>query len=173
MNVEETLGALTDLVRQGKVRYIGSSSYSGSQIVEAQVAAGSGYYSETKAAPEGLSGSLHKELQPLGINVTVIEPGAFRTDFAGRSVTQSATAIADYAETAGKRRKEHDTVHGTQQGDPAKAAEAILKIVESPNPPALMVLGKDAFDAFAAVAQAEQAELDQWRDLSLSTGIGD
>ena len=58
--------------------------------------AGSGYYSATKAALEGLSGSLHKELQPLGINVTVIEPGAFRTDFAGRSLTQSATAIADY-----------------------------------------------------------------------------
>lgn len=133
--------------------------------------AGSGYYSATKAALEGLSGSLHKELQPLGINVTVIEPGAFRTDFAGRSLTQSATAIEDYAETAGKRRKEHDTVHGTQPGDPAKAAEAILRIAESPNPPSLVVLGKDAFDAFGAVAQAERTELDLWRDLRLSTGI--
>ena len=133
--------------------------------------AGSGYYSATKAALEGLSGSLHKELQPLGINVTVIEPGAFRTDFAGRSLTQSATAIEDYAATAGKRRKENDTVHGTQPGDPAKAAEAMLAIVESANPPALLVLGKDAFDAFAAVAQAQRTELDQWRDLSLSTGI--
>jgi NAD(P)-dependent dehydrogenase (short-subunit alcohol dehydrogenase family) len=133
--------------------------------------AGSGYYSATKAALEGLSGSLHKELQPLGIRVTVIEPGAFRTDFAGRSLTQSATAIGDYAETAGKRRKENDTVHGTQPGDPVKAAEAILTIAESPNPPSLMVLGKDAFDAFAAVAQVERTELDQWRDLSLSTGI--
>ncbi|QCB98434.1 SDR family NAD(P)-dependent oxidoreductase [Arthrobacter sp. PAMC25564] len=133
--------------------------------------AGSGYYSATKAALEGLSGCLHKELQPLGISVTVIEPGAFRTDFAGRSLTQSATAIGDYAETAGKRRKENDTVHGTQPGDPAKAAEAILAIAESADPPSLLVLGKDAFDAFAAVAQAERTELDQWRDLSLSTGI--
>ena len=133
--------------------------------------AGSGYYSATKAALEGLSGSLNKELQPLGINVTVIEPGAFRTDFAGRSLTQSATPIEDYAQTAGKRRKEHDTAHGTQPGDPAKAAEAILKIVESPNPPSLLVLGQDAFDAFADVARAERAELDQWRDLSVSTGI--
>jgi NAD(P)-dependent dehydrogenase (short-subunit alcohol dehydrogenase family) len=133
--------------------------------------AGSGYYSATKAALEGLSGSLHKELQPLGINVTVIEPGAFRTDFAGRSLTQTATAIEDYAQTAGKRRKENDTVHGTQPGDPAKAAEAILAIVESANPPALVVLGKDAFDAFGAVAEAQRTELDQWRDLSLSTGI--
>ncbi len=135
--------------------------------------AGSGYYSATKAALEGISGSLRKELQPLGINVTVIEPGAFRTDFAGRSLTQSATAIEDYAETAGKRRKENDTVHGTQPGDPAKAAEAILAIVNSPNPPSLAVLGKDAFDAFAAVAEAQRTELDQWRDLSLSTGIED
>jgi hypothetical protein len=100
----------------------------------------------------------------------VIEPGGFRTDFAGRSLTQSATAIEDYAETAGKRRKEHDTVHGTQQGDPAKAAAAILAVAESPNPPSLLVLGQDAFDAFAAVARAERADLDQWRDLSLSTG---
>lgn len=133
--------------------------------------AGSGYYSATKAALEGLSGSLHKELQPLGIHVTVIEPGAFRTDFAGRSLTQSTTAIEDYAETAGKRRKENDTVHGTQPGDPAKAAEAIVAIAESGNPPSLLVLGQDAVDAFAAVAEAERAELDQWRDLSLSTGI--
>ncbi|MDQ1058762.1 NAD(P)-dependent dehydrogenase (short-subunit alcohol dehydrogenase family) [Arthrobacter globiformis] len=133
--------------------------------------AGSGYYSATKAALEGLSGSLHKELQPLGISVTAIEPGAFRTDFAGRSLTQSATAIPDYAETAGKRRKENDTVHGTQPGDPGKAAEAIIAVVESANPPSLLVLGQDAFGAFAAVADAQRAELDQWRELSLSTGI--
>ena len=82
---------------------------------------GSGYYSAAKSAVEGLSGSLHGELAPLGISVTVVEPGAFRTDFAGRSLTQSSTTIADYADTAGKRRKELDTVHGTQDGDPAKA----------------------------------------------------
>lgn len=133
--------------------------------------AGSGYYSATKAALEGISGSLHKELKPLGINVTVIEPGAFRTDFAGRSLTQSATAIPDYAETAGKRRKENDTVHGTQPGDPAKAAQAILAVVDSPNPPAMLVFGKDAYGAFTAVAEAQRAELEQWRELSLSTGI--
>lgn len=133
--------------------------------------AGSGYYSASKAALEGLSGSLHKELQPLGIRVTAIEPGAFRTDFAGRSLTQSATPIADYAETAGKRRKEHDTVHGTQPGDPAKAAEAIIAVAESPNPPSLLVLGEDAYGAFGAVADAQRAELDQWREVSLGTGI--
>ena len=135
--------------------------------------AGSGFYAATKAALEGISGSLRRELEPLGINVTVIEPGAFRTDFAGRSLTQSAAPIEDYAETAGKRRKENDTMDGNQPGDPAKAAEAILAIVESPNPPSLVVLGEDAFGAFTAVAEAQRAELDQWRDLSVSTAIND
>src|SRR5918912_3028218 len=83
---------------------------------------GSGYYAASKAALEAMSSSLRKELDPLGITVMVVEPGGFRTDFAGRSLTQSAEAIADYAETAGKRRKEHDTAHGTQPGDPARAA---------------------------------------------------
>ena len=82
---------------------------------------GSGYYAAAKAALEGLSGALRGELAPLGISVTVVEPGAFRTDFAGRSLVQSATVIDDYASTAGQRRKENDTMHGNQAGDPAKA----------------------------------------------------
>jgi NAD(P)-dependent dehydrogenase (short-subunit alcohol dehydrogenase family) len=133
---------------------------------------GSGYYSATKAALEGLSGSLRKELQPLGIAVTVVEPGAFRTDFAGRSLTQSAEAIADYAETAGKRRKEKDTVHGTQPGDPAKAARAIITAVEAPDSPFLLVLGQDAFGAFLAADEALHADLHKWEKLTLSTGYG-
>ena len=133
--------------------------------------AGSGYYAATKAALEGMSGSLRNELKPLGINVTAIEPGGFRTDFAGRSLTQSATAIGDYADTAGKRRKEVDTAHGNQPGDPDKAAKAILAVVDSPNPPGLLVLGTDAFGAFGKVADAQRAELDQWQELSTSTDI--
>jgi len=134
---------------------------------------GSGYYAATKAALEGMSGSLRQELKPLGINVTAIEPGGFRTDFAGRSLTQSASAIDDYADTAGKRRKEHDTAHGTQPGDPDKAARAIIAVVESPNPPGLLVLGTDAFGAFGKVAEAQRAELDQWQELSTGTDITD
>lgn len=81
---------------------------------------GSGYYSAVKAAVEALTLSLRKEVAPLGITAMVVEPGAFRTDFAGRSLTQAATPLADYADTAGRRRKEHDTVHGTQPGDPPR-----------------------------------------------------
>ncbi|MFJ6537945.1 oxidoreductase [Paenarthrobacter sp. NPDC091711] len=131
---------------------------------------GSGYYSASKAALEGLSGSLQKEVKPLGISVTVVEPGGFRTDFAGRSLTQSAEAIADYADTAGKRRKEHDTVHGTQQGDPDKAAAAIITAVEAPETPGFLLLGEDASKAYDAVAEAQRAEVDHWRELSVSTG---
>ena len=87
---------------------------------------GSGYYAAAKAAIEGMSGALRGELAPLGISVTAVEPGAFRTDFAGRSLAQSATVIDDYADTAGKRRKENDTMDGTQAGDPAKAGAAII-----------------------------------------------
>ena len=73
---------------------------------------GSGYYAAAKAAMEGISGALRGELAPLGISVTIVEPGAFRTDFAGRSLVESATVIDDYAETAGKRRKKNDTMDG-------------------------------------------------------------
>ena len=134
---------------------------------------GSGYYSATKAALEGLSGSLRKELAPLGISVTAVEPGAFRTDFSGRSLAQSAAAIADYAGTAGKRRKEHDTVHGTQPGDPAKAAQAIVAAVESAEPPALLLLGQDALDTYHQVTEAQLAEVRAWEQLSAATGFAD
>jgi NAD(P)-dependent dehydrogenase (short-subunit alcohol dehydrogenase family) len=134
---------------------------------------GSGYYAASKAALEGMSGSLRKELAPLGISVTAVEPGAFRTDFAGRSLNQSATAIDDYAATAGKRRKEHDRAHGTQQGDPAKAAQALIAAVESSDPPALLLLGQDALDAYARTSDAQRAEVQSWEELSASTGFAD
>ncbi|MFJ4267776.1 oxidoreductase [Paenarthrobacter nicotinovorans] len=131
---------------------------------------GSGYYSATKAALEGISGSLQKELAPLGITVTAVEPGGFRTDFAGRSLTQSAAAIDDYAETAGKRRKENDTVHGTQPGDPDKAAQLIISAVEADETPAFLLLGADAVYAYNAVEEAMRAEVERWRERSAATG---
>jgi NAD(P)-dependent dehydrogenase (short-subunit alcohol dehydrogenase family) len=132
---------------------------------------GSGYYAAAKAALEGLSASLRKEVGPLGITAMVVEPGGFRTDFAGRSLQQSREAIADYADTAGKRRIENDTAHGTQPGDPAKAAQAIITAVEAPDPPLLLLLGQDAVDAFRGVLDAQRAELDAWEQTSVSTGF--
>ncbi|HEX4344404.1 MAG TPA: oxidoreductase [Solirubrobacteraceae bacterium] len=130
---------------------------------------GSGYYSAAKAALEGMSGSLRTELEPLGITAMIVEPGGFRTDFSGRSLRGAAVAIADYAETVGPRRKENDTSHGTQAGDPAKAALAIISAVESPAPPAVLLLGSDALDAYRRVLDAQRAETDEWETTSRST----
>jgi NAD(P)-dependent dehydrogenase (short-subunit alcohol dehydrogenase family) len=134
---------------------------------------GSGYYAASKAALEGLSSSLRKELDPLGIAVMVVEPGGFRTDFAGRSLQQSAEAIADYADTAGRRRKEHDTAHGNQPGDPAKAAQAILRTVEAPQPPFLLLLGTDALAGFRWELDARRHELEDWQAVTESTDFAE
>ncbi len=130
---------------------------------------GSGYYAAAKSAIEGMSGALRGELSPLGISVTVVEPGAFRTDFAGRSLMQAATPIEDYADTAGRRRKENDTMHGNQAGDPAKAAVAIIAAVESPEPPGFLLLGPDALAAYRYVADARAAEIARWEQLTAGT----
>jgi NAD(P)-dependent dehydrogenase (short-subunit alcohol dehydrogenase family) len=132
---------------------------------------GSGYYAAAKAAIEGLSGSLRGELAPLGISVTVVEPGAFRTDFAGRSLVESATFIDDYAETAGKRRKANDTMHGNQAGDPAKAGNAIIEAVESPEPPAFLLLGPDALALYRYTTDARASEIGKWEQLSGGTNF--
>jgi len=130
---------------------------------------GSGYYSATKAAMEAMTSALRKEIQPLGLTAMAVEPGAFRTDFAGRSLTQSAEAIADYAETAGKRRKENDTAHGTQPGDPARAAAALVEVVLSGKAPELLLLGSDALERIRSVLDGQRAEVEAWAQVSTST----
>jgi NAD(P)-dependent dehydrogenase (short-subunit alcohol dehydrogenase family) len=134
---------------------------------------GSGYYAASKAALEAMTGSLRTEAEPLGIKVIAVEPGGFRTDFSGRSLTQSATAIDDYAATAGQRRKENDTVDGTQPGDPARAARAIIEVVAAPRPPSLLLLGRDALATATAVLDAQRAEVEEWRELTTSTDFDD
>ncbi len=132
---------------------------------------GSGYYSAAKAALEGVTGALRSELAPLGITVTTVEPGGFRTDFAGRSLTESSIEIADYADTAGKRRKAHDTGHGKQPGDPVKAAQAIVAMVDGGNAPAFLLLGTDALTNFRKVQAARNEEIAQWESVTTSTDI--
>jgi NAD(P)-dependent dehydrogenase (short-subunit alcohol dehydrogenase family) len=132
---------------------------------------GSGYYAAAKAAVEGMSGALRGELAPLGISVTVVEPGAFRTDFAGRSLVQSAAAIDDYAGTAGQRRKENDTMDGNQAGDPAKAGAAIVTAVESSEPPAFLLLGPDALALYRYTADARSSEIAKWEALTSGTNF--
>lgn len=132
-------------------------------------APGSGYYSATKFALEGMSDGLRKEVGPLGISVMVVDPGGFRTDFAGRSLKQAQANIADYAQTAGLRRKENDTSHGKQPGDPDRGALAIMEAIMSASPPFRLVLGNEAWRSISAEVDGQRLELDTWRTLSTST----
>jgi len=108
--------------------------------------AGFSIYGATKWALEGVSESLAAELKPLGIKVTIVQPGPFRTDFISRSMERAGNHIADYDRTSGKFLRFLETMSGKQPGDPAKAAEAIIAAVESESPPLRLVLGKYAND---------------------------
>jgi len=132
---------------------------------------GSGYYAGVKAALETMTGSLRKELAPLGITALAVEPGGFRTDFAGRSLTQSTTVIHDYADTAGQRRKDKDTGHGKQPGDPTKAALAIIAALESDETPELLVIGSDANEFFREALEAQLESLAAWSAVGENTDI--
>jgi NAD(P)-dependent dehydrogenase (short-subunit alcohol dehydrogenase family) len=132
---------------------------------------GSGYYGAAKAAIEQLTMALRTEVAPLGITATVVEPGAFRTDFSGRSLTQSDTVIDDYADTAGKRRKEHDTTHGTQPGDPAKAATVLVDAIDGGELPYLLLLGSDAVPIVRKALAALSADIDAWESKSVTTDV--
>ncbi|WP_327672723.1 MULTISPECIES: oxidoreductase [unclassified Streptomyces] len=140
-----------------------------SSIAGQYSAPGSGYYSATKFALEGMSDALRKEVGPLGIKVLVVEPGAFRTDFAGRSLQQSPSAIADYAETAGLRRKENDTTHGHQPGDPARAPQVVFDALTSQDTPFRLLLGSDAVTVIRDELAARTKEVDAWETASRTT----
>lgn len=134
---------------------------------------GIGYYNATKFAVEGLSEALAKETAPLGIKVTIVEPGPFRTDWAGRSLKIPKTAIADYAQSAGARRAAVQSYSGTQQGDPLRGVEAIIQAVESPEPPLHLLLGRPAYDMTTVKFKEFAAEMQKWRDVSLGADYPD
>lgn len=121
---------------------------------------GSGYYSAAKMALEGITLSLKTEVEPLGIRTMVVEPGAFRTDFNGRSLKGAKTDIDDYDATVGPRRKANDRSHGTQPGDPARAAALILETVARPTLPNRLLLGSDAVAIVRKALNAQLAEID-------------
>ncbi len=121
---------------------------------------GSGYYAATKFAVEGLSESLSKEVGPLGIKVIIVEPGPFRTDWAGRSLKTPKKPIDAYTETAVARRKQIQSYSGAQAGDPVRAAEAIIDTVERDKPPLRLPLGGFAYEAMGAEIEAVRKEHD-------------
>jgi NAD(P)-dependent dehydrogenase (short-subunit alcohol dehydrogenase family) len=129
---------------------------------------GSGYYAASKHAIEGFSDSLRAEVEPLGIGVTCVEPGPFRTDWAGRSLRQTENRIADYADTVGKRLKGTRTSSGTQAGDPVRAGEAMIAAAQSSSPPRHLVLGAFGFDAVTRRIEQRLEEVRSQRALTLS-----
>jgi NAD(P)-dependent dehydrogenase (short-subunit alcohol dehydrogenase family) len=133
-------------------------------------AAGFGVYSSTKFAVEGLSEALHAELAPLGIHVTVVEPGYFRTDFLdASSLSVSPTIIEDYAGTAGKVRKVATGLNHNQPGDPQRLAQVLVDFAEAANPPVRLPLGSDTVAAIEGKHASDAAILTEWRSVSVST----
>ncbi len=127
---------------------------------------GSGYYAATKHAVEGFSDALAAEGAPLGIQVTCVAPGPFRTDWAGRSLRQTPNRIGDYAETAGARLKMTSDISGKQAGDPVRAGEAMIRVTEMEKAPRHLVLGKVAFEGVTAKLRQRLAEIESLKDES-------
>src|SRR5215468_3612354 len=133
---------------------------------------GWGIYCATKFMVEGFSEAMQVELKPLGIKVTIVEPGPFRTDFLGASsLERTRNVISDYGETAGAARQWADSSHSAQPGDPAKAAAAMVRITEVENPPLRLQLGADCLAAVESKLDQVKAELNHWRDLATSTAF--
>ncbi|MBB5423578.1 NAD(P)-dependent dehydrogenase (short-subunit alcohol dehydrogenase family) [Paraburkholderia sp. JPY158] len=133
--------------------------------------AGCSFYCASKHAIEGLSESLAQELHPFGIGVTLVEPGGFRTNFAGGSLKWSGNELPDYSETVGQMRRYMSSYHGTQAGDPAKAAEAIVRAVSADAPPLRLPLGPDAVDVVRKKLASVQDNLETWLEVSSSTNF--
>lgn len=132
---------------------------------------GISFYCGSKFALEGISEALGKELARFGINVTALAPGQFRTDWAGRSMDRTPRSIADYDQVMDPIRAARQAKSGAQPGDPAKAARALLAIIESPKPPLRLFLGSDALDLVGQKLEAMAAEIVTWDELSRSTSF--
>lgn len=135
--------------------------------------AGLGFYNATKHAVEGLTKALYQEVEPLGIHVTNIEPGPFRTDWAGRSHRSAPANIADYDDTAHQTVDKVEGFSGTQDGSPELLAQAIIKISNSPKPPLHFLAGTNAFERAHDELEQEEIEFDTWEEDSTHLYYGD
>src|SRR5450755_4180175 len=132
-----------------------------------------GFYNATKFAVDGLSESLAKETAPLGIKVTIVAPSGFRTDWAGRSLKNSRIIIDDYVSTAHANQHTIRGYSGHQPGDPVRAAKAIIKVVESPDPPLRLLLGKGALRGARAKLDLLKKDIDTWEETTVHADFPD
>lgn len=130
---------------------------------------GIAYYCGSKFALEGISEALGKELEPFGIAVTAVAPGSFRTDWAGRSMTRTPRAIADYDAIFDPIRRAREEKNGRQPGDPVKAARAMLAVIDAERPPAHLLLGSDALGLVRGKLSALEDEIRAWEAVTVST----
>ncbi|WP_085586466.1 MULTISPECIES: oxidoreductase [unclassified Pseudomonas] len=164
-----TRAVLPHMRAQRSGRVINISSIGGYQAYM-----GWGVYGSTKFAVEGISEALHQELAPLGIHVTVVEPGFFRTDFLDeQSLIKTALVLPDYDDTVGKMRTFAEAANHAQPGDPVKFAEAMLALADAPNPPQRLALGSDTVARIEAKNRLVAQELAEWHALALSTDFKD
>ncbi|MDR6126321.1 NAD(P)-dependent dehydrogenase (short-subunit alcohol dehydrogenase family) [Sphingomonas sp. SORGH_AS802] len=130
---------------------------------------GSGYYAASKHAVEGWSDALAAEVAPLGLHVTCVEPGPFRTDWAGRSLRQTPVGIDAYQATVGQRMESTRSVSGRQAGDPERAAAAIISLAEEAEPPRHMVLGAWGIDQVTERLRRRLKEIEARREAAIAT----
>jgi len=136
--------------------------------------AGLSIYSASKFALEGLSESVRAELAPFGIHLTIVEPGGFRTDWAGRSLIHTSAGLAEYAELNDRASRSYERIHGRQPGDPALAAKVLADLAEMDDPPQRLVLGAAAVKAITRALAARIEEIERWSHLSRAAdGPGD
>jgi NAD(P)-dependent dehydrogenase (short-subunit alcohol dehydrogenase family) len=164
-----TRAVLPQLRKQGSGRVINMSSVGGYQA-----AAGWGVYGSTKFAVEGISEALAEEVRPLGIQVTVVEPGYFRTEFLeGNSLVSTGEQLADYAGTVGAMRTLAASISLKQPGDPRKLSLAMLQLADAAQPPVRLLLGSDTVRMVREKNRFVEQELGEWIGLSLSTDHDD
>ncbi|BBY61944.1 oxidoreductase [Mycolicibacterium helvum] len=167
--VAATLQAALPYLRQRRSGHLMAVTSMGGMMAPAGLTA----YCGSKFALEGLLESLGKEVAQFGVHVTAIEPGSFRTDWAGRSMRRSERTIADYDDLFAPIRDARVQASGNQLGDPAKAAAAVLRIAESDNPPRHLVLGSDALRLIRTARHAVDEEIDRWESVSRTTDFPD
>jgi len=162
--------ALPQLRRQRAGRIINFSSIAG--ITGAFP--GWGIYCATKFAVEGLSESLSAEVAPFGIKVTIVEPGYFRTDFlSSDSMRVAESKLDEYTLVRESEAAHTQQIKGNQPGDPRKAVAAVIEVAAAENPPLHLLLGQDAYDVANLKIKAMQADMAQWKDLTVSTGFAE
>ncbi|WEX74874.1 SDR family NAD(P)-dependent oxidoreductase [Sinorhizobium numidicum] len=160
-----TRAVLPQMRKQKSGRILNISSIGGYRA-----ATGFGVYCSTKFAVEGLSEALHAELAPLGIHVSVIEPGYFRTDFLdSSSLSISSVRISDYDQTAGVVRERAARLNHSQPGDPEKFAKLVVEFSDAVDPPVRMPVGSDTIAAIVAKHDSDARIISKWRHVSIST----